>query len=110
MRAKGYTILERRYKARGGEIDLIGQKDRDIIFVEVKFRKHLEEALHAITPRNQARIIAAAEHYIATQSEGHTDQADGGSIDGYRFDVIAFGQSVNGKPQYSHLENAFGLF
>lgn len=36
----GYFILEKNYRVRGGEVDIIAQKDEIIIFVEVKFRKN----------------------------------------------------------------------
>ena len=36
---KGYTILEKNFRIRGGEIDIIAQKDEIFVFVEVKFRK-----------------------------------------------------------------------
>lgn len=102
LRAKGYHILERRYKAKGGEIDLIVQKGKTLVFVEVKFRQSLEAALYSITPRNQARIINACQHYLATQ--------DPKDIEIYRFDVIAFAPGGALLPQYQHLEHAFEAF
>ena len=63
--ARGGKILERRWKVRAGEIDLIIQEAGVIVFVEVKSRKTLELAMAAVTPRQQARIMASAEQFLA---------------------------------------------
>lgn len=102
MRAKGFSILERRFKTRGGEIDLICRKKELLVFLEVKYRQSLEEAIYAITPRNQARIITAAQSYLA--------QEPCDEIGTYRFDVLAFAPRQGLKPQWQHLEAAFELF
>ncbi len=102
MRAKGFSILEQRYKVRGGEIDLICCKGELLVFLEVKYRRSLEEAVYSITPRNQARIITAAQTYLAA----NPDQ----TVETYRFDVLAFAPSKGLLPQYQHLENAFETF
>ncbi len=64
---KGYTILERNYAVKQGEIDIIAQKGNEIIFAEVKSRRvlspdHLPQ--DAVTKKKQSRIIAAAKAYI----------------------------------------------
>ncbi len=61
----GYKILDRNYTVRGGEIDIIAQKDETIAFVEVKTRKEapLSEGEEAITPVKKKRLIATAERY-----------------------------------------------
>ncbi|MCT4655570.1 MAG: YraN family protein [Cohaesibacter sp.] len=102
LRAKGYTIIARRFKARGGEIDLIAKREKTLIFVEVKFRQSLEEALYSITPRNQARIIAASEAYLASNPCE--------DIETFRFDSLVFAPALFWVPQYQHLENAFEVF
>ena len=102
MRLKGFSILSRRYKMRGGEIDLICQRGDLLVFLEVKYRQSLDDALHAITPRNQARIVAAAESYLAKETPS--------GIDTYRFDVMVFAPAVGMKPQWRHVEAAFEAF
>nr|WP_320144254.1 YraN family protein [uncultured Cohaesibacter sp.] len=102
MRAKGYEIIKRRYKAQGGEIDLICRKDDLIVFLEVKYRDRLDDALYAITPRNQSRIVAAASAYIA--------QFEDQSVGSYRFDIMAFAKGSGPVPRWSHLEAAFEAF
>jgi uncharacterized protein (TIGR00252 family) len=67
---KGYTILERNYQTRQGELDIVAQKEGVICFVEVKSRKTLSpEHLpkEAVTFAKQKRIIEAAKDYIAKQ-------------------------------------------
>ena len=102
MRAKGYTILHRRYKVRGGEIDLICRKRETIVFLEVKYRAEMEDALHSITPRNQSRIVTAATHFMA--SYNHTP------VSTYRFDIMVFAEGWRPLPRWQHLESAFEAY
>jgi putative endonuclease len=69
LRVKGYSILERRFRSRAGEIDLIARRGRRLAFVEVKARATVDQAAWSITPRQQARIARAAEHWLAMQGE-----------------------------------------
>jgi putative endonuclease len=64
LRAKGYRILSRGYDVRGGEIDVIARRASAIVFVEVKARPTLEEALIAVTPAKQRRMSIAARHWL----------------------------------------------
>ena len=83
LRIKGYRIIGRRFRSRAGEIDLIARRGRRLAFVEVKARASADEAAWAITPRQQARIIRAAEHWLAIQ---------GGEQDfDMSFDVVLIG-------------------
>ena len=64
LMAKGYRILARRFKTPFGEIDIVAQRRKLIAFVEVKARARLDDAAYALTPRQQQRIIAAAEAWL----------------------------------------------
>ncbi|HRK23916.1 MAG TPA: YraN family protein [Beijerinckiaceae bacterium] len=64
LRAKGYRILARRFAAAGGEVDLVARRGGTLIFVEVKARAGLEQALEAITPLKRQRISRAARAYL----------------------------------------------
>lgn len=77
---KGYQILERRYKTKYGEIDIIAANKSTIVFVEVKFRQTTEAGFNAITQRQLARIINASEMYIIRRSKYQTLER--------RYDVI----------------------
>ena len=65
LRLKGYRILARRLATPVGEIDLIARRGRTIAFVEVKARPTAEAALLALRPRQQARIVRAAQSFLA---------------------------------------------
>lgn len=65
LAAKGYRLLARRYAVRGGEIDLVLRRGATVIFVEVKTRPRLEEAMTAVTPAQCRRIRLAAGVWLA---------------------------------------------
>ena len=71
LQRKGLALVETNYRCRWGEIDLV-LRDRDtIVFVEVKLRRSTSfgGTAYSVTPRKQARIIAAARHYLARKEE-----------------------------------------
>ena len=72
LMAKGYRILAKRFRTPHGEIDLVAKRRNLIAFVEVKARASLDEAAYAVTPRQQARIINAAQAWLAA----HPDHAE----------------------------------
>jgi putative endonuclease len=78
--AKGYRILARRFKTPVGEIDIVARRRAVLVFVEVKAREKLADAAESIGRRQQQRIIAAAEFWLA----GHPDDA----TSDMRFDVV----------------------
>jgi putative endonuclease len=67
--AKGYRILGRRYRTPHGEIDIVARRRNLLAFVEVKARASLDDAAYAVTPRQQARIIAAAQIWLMAHPE-----------------------------------------
>jgi len=67
--AKSYRILSRRYRSPVGEIDIVARKRNLIVFVEVKARVTLDDAAWAVTPRQQQRIIAAADAWLAANPQ-----------------------------------------
>lgn len=60
----GYSIVERNYYSRFGEIDIIAYKDEVVYFVEVKSAIDYELAVQNITPRKLSRLIKTADTYI----------------------------------------------
>jgi len=81
LKERGYRIVARNYRWRGGEIDIIARDGDYLAFIEVKMRSDegfapVEETL---TSRKRERLIRTAEHYIARYQPG---------ID-LRFDVVA---------------------
>ena len=72
LMAKGYRILAKRFRTPQGEIDIIARKRSLVAFVEVKARASLDEAAYAVTPRQQRRIIDAAQAWLMA----HPDHAE----------------------------------
>lgn len=60
----GYAIIERNFKAKGGEVDIIAQKGYYICFVEIKYRINASGLETAIDRKKQRRIVKSAELYI----------------------------------------------
>ncbi len=80
LEAQGWTIRARRLRTAAGEIDIIAEKDGMLAFVEVKARPALADAAAALTPRQRARLLRAAEIVLAAHPEWGRQ--------GVRFDVI----------------------
>jgi putative endonuclease len=68
-RLRGYEILERRFRAPGGEIDLVARKGRLLAFIEVKRRASADEAILAVTPRNRARLERAGAGFLSLRPQ-----------------------------------------
>src|SRR6185312_11068889 len=69
LMAKGYRILAKRFRTPHGEIDIVAKRRNLLAFVEVKARATLDEAAFAVTPRQQARIIDAAQAWLVSHPE-----------------------------------------
>ena len=69
LMAKGYHVLAKRFRTPHGEIDIIARKRSLLAFVEVKARATLDDAAYAVTPRQQQRIINAAQGWLAAHPE-----------------------------------------
>ena len=95
--AKGFRILARRWRSPAGEIDIVARRKHLLIFVEVKARADFDAAAESVSPRQQQRIAAAAEAWLA--AFGQPNLRD------FRFDVILV---VPGKMP-RHLPGAFGI-
>ncbi len=94
---KGFRLLARRLKTRGGEIDMIMRRGRLVIFVEVKARSAgLAQAAEAIRPKQQNRLRRAAEIFLASRADlaGCDMRFDAVLLSGWRLCHIpgAYGQ------------------
>lgn len=65
---KGYKILEKNYRCREGEIDIVAEKDKEIVFVEVRTRKGKGYGIpeETITEKKKEKMKTVALHYLAT--------------------------------------------
>ena len=96
---RGYTILERNYRAKEGEIDLIALDGEVLVFVEVKMRtatpaqSKYGRPLRAVNAAKKERLRNAAKRYIADHSLIGKPA---------RIDVMEIYRSVRfGIPEYS---------
>jgi putative endonuclease len=80
LEREGWAVLARRARTPAGEIDLVAEREGLLAFVEVKARPSLNEAAFALGPRQRARLVAAAECWLAA-NPGH-------GAAGMRFDVV----------------------
>ena len=65
LSAKGYRILDHRARTAAGEIDLVARRGEHVVFIEVKARARLEDALAATGPRQRGRIVRAAALWLS---------------------------------------------
>ena len=101
LRLHGYRIVETNFSCRSGEIDLIAQRGRYIVFAEVKLRKSADfaPAREFVTAAKQQRIRTTAALWL---SQHETELQP-------RFDVIELyaPQGAEGRVTINHIENAF---
>lgn len=95
----GYKVIERNYKLKYGEIDIIATKNKFIIFVEVKTRLSdlFGAPAEAVDMKKQQKIIKVAKQYLLRKN-----------IYDYpcRFDIIEI-YLKDGKSKINHIEDAF---
>lgn len=101
LREKGYLILNRNYRTKTAELDIVAREGEYLVFVEVKSRSSNEfgSPFEAITRRKQSKMILAAQEYLARERPASRAA---------RFDVVSV-LFERGKPVIDHLENAFEL-
>ncbi|GAB1258299.1 YraN family protein [Aurantivibrio plasticivorans] len=102
----GLKLVEKNYRAQGGEIDLIMQDAECLVFVEVRFRKQhgFGSASETVDFRKQNKLIKAAQQYL--QQHQITDKVP------CRFDVVGINQLPNesqgrSKHEIDWIKNAF---
>ena len=78
----GYQILDRRYRSRFGEIDLIAQDEATVVFVEVKTKTDSKfgDPAEMVTLQKQRRLVSMAEEYVSGHALHSTP---------CRFDVVS---------------------
>lgn len=101
LKARGYKILERNYKTKFGEIDIIAQQEGVICFLEVKARRSLNSGVpqEAVSTSKQRQISKVAVYYLKSNNLLERPA---------RFDVLAL-LYVNSLPEVTLITNAFEL-
>ena len=71
LQARGLRLIERNYRCRAGEIDLILAEGPVLVFVEVRLRRKADfgGAAASITAAKRQRILRAARHYLSGRPE-----------------------------------------
>jgi putative endonuclease len=82
LHRRGYRLVERNYRCKVGELDIIARDGPTLVFVEVRSRRTADHgtALDAVGWRKQAKVSRVAAHYIATRRP---------RFETARFDVVA---------------------
>jgi putative endonuclease len=101
LKKQKYKILEKNYRTRQGEIDIIARDGDTISFIEVKARTsdHFGDPKGAVTLQKQRKISMVALQYLKA-----TNQSDAKA----RFDVVAISSTVT-TPKIEIIKNAFEL-
>jgi putative endonuclease len=86
---RGYQILQRNYRCRFGEIDLIARDGRTLAFIEVKTRRsqRFGPAASAVTIEKQRHLIKTSQMYMAQMNKAY---------ELCRFDVVAIEMDAHG--------------
>ncbi len=97
LQARGLRLLERNYRCRLGEIDLILADGPVLVFVEVRLRRNpgYGGAAASITAAKRQRILRAARHYLSGKPEPTC-----------RFDVVLLDSLAQDRIEW--IKNAFG--
>ena len=97
LASRGLKLLERNYRCRFGEIDLILRDGATLVFVEVRYRGNeaFGGAAESITASKRGKLLKAARHYMGAH----------GQIPACRFDAVLLSGST---PDIDWVVNAFG--
>jgi putative endonuclease len=98
----GFRILERGYRTRAGEIDLVAEEAGVLVFVEVKSRATLAcgRPSEAVGPHKQRRLLRAASQYLL---QHHASDRP------CRFDVVEVLCDPAGAARVHHIRDAFQI-
>ncbi|MDR1559044.1 MAG: YraN family protein [Clostridiales bacterium] len=99
LTANGFGVMERNFRCRSGEIDIIARDGEYIAFVEVKYRRGLAHGYprEAVGYYKQRHIRHVAQYYIMYKRLNNQD---------FRFDVLEI-IDLAGKPEITLIKNAF---
>jgi putative endonuclease len=106
LKSRGYRIVERNYRIRFGEIDIIAEQGDDLVFIEVKTRSGtlFGSPFESVTKQKQKQLSKVALEYISKQ--GFHDRPA-------RFDVVGIelqkGSEMFQDAAVELLQNAFDL-
>ena len=96
---RGYAIVERRYRTKHGEIDIVARDGETLVFVEVKARSDgsFGDPEESVTLQKQQRLVWMATDYLVRQRVGEV---------ACRFDVVGI-NTVTTPPTVTIIPDAF---
>ncbi len=96
----GLRVLDRNWRCREGELDIVARDGAAIVFCEVKTRRAtgFGHPLEAVPPAKQRRLRTLAQRWLAAHDEHAPD---------LRFDVVGVLVRPAGPALVSHLRRAF---
>ena len=100
LKNKGFQIIEKNYKNKYGEIDIIAKQEEELIFVEVRTisSAQFSDPETWVDLKKQNKLIRMANLYISEKDITNTN---------CRFDVIGITLTKSNKENIVHIENAF---
>lgn len=100
LEQRGVVVLERNWRCRDGELDVVGVQDECLVVCEVKTRScpRFGEPAEAVTPRKVMRVRRAAQAWLATRGVGWAQ---------VRFDVVSVLIEPGRPVTLQHFESAF---
>jgi len=100
LKKKGYIIVERNFRCKLGEIDIIAMDGAELVFIEVKTRQNQNYGLpcEAINAAKIRHLKRTAVYYTTVYSDDHQDA---------RLDVIEI-LTKEGQTYLHHIENIIG--
>jgi putative endonuclease len=96
----GLRLIDRNWRCRDGELDIVAREGRALVFCEVKTRRAVGygHPAEAVTPAKQRRLRLLAQRWLAAHDEHAPD---------VRFDVVGVLVRRSGPAQVTHLRAAF---
>jgi putative endonuclease len=96
----GLSVLDRNWRCRDGELDIVAREGSAIVFCEVKTRRAtgFGHPVEAVTPAKQRRLRVLAQRWLAAHDEHAPD---------LRFDVVGVLVRPTGPALVTHLRGAF---
>jgi putative endonuclease len=103
LESQGLKLLERNFRCRGGEIDIVMQDGDVLVLVEVRSRASARfgGAAASVDPRKQRRLVLAARTLLAARSRYARMRV--------RFDVVAFESAASSDAVTNWIKDAFRL-
>lgn len=102
LRRRGYTILDRNWRAGKAELDIVCERGGTVVFAEVKTRAagHMAAPHDALTPAKRGHLSRAAAQWLSKHDAWERP---------CRFDLLAVVALDDGDLDVEHVENAFDL-